>query len=375
MKNLFKVFTLIFLSGYTLGQTTASVNSNLLESNGIMSFKPLDIMVNPEALVKVWINEPIPLDFYSEKEKEVQKLINEKTSDGIIAYAPLDKENEWTNIDNEEITPFTWKWVDFELTKPNGTLTKINLRRPHWWLQEMGIDSVGQKAYLNMPEMGSEGLAIVTAIRINQLDTRFWNENRNGDYVTRPITGKFEHESNEVYNLFFSDSVNPLGVTSSHPIWSIDRNGWVAAVDLKVGEKVKTQYGEVTTVSKEKVEGRQKVYNLEIYKDHNFLVSTNKILVHNNCITLPKVTKAVNSNLPHAIERGVGRGIFKNADDASIQLKNLSNSIKNHGFPVGSIKDPAYVDRVLVPIGNNGMASYKVGANGTAKLKTVLIAK
>lgn len=375
MKKLLKTLTLIFLCVNTFGQTTANVNSNLVESNEIISFKPLDIMTRPESLMKVWINEPIPVDFYSEKEKEVQKLINEKTTDGIITYAPLDKEKEWTSIDYEEITPFTWKWVDFELTKPDGTLAKINLRRPHWWLQEMRIESVGQKVYLNIPEMGTQGLAIVTAIRINQLDTRFWNENRNGDYVSRPITGKFEHESNEVYNLFFSDSINPLGVTSSHPIWSIDRNSWVVAVDLKVGEKVKTQYGEVTLVSKEKVEGRQKVYNLEIYKDHNFLVSTNKILVHNNCITLPKVTKAVNSNLPHAIERGVERGIFKNADDASIQLKNLSNNIKNHGFPAGSIKDPAYVDRVLVPIGNNGMASYQVGANGTAKLKTVLIAK
>ncbi len=28
---------------------------------------------------------------------------------------------------------------------------------------------------------------------------------------------------------------------------------------------------------------RQKVYNLEVYKDHNFLVSTDKILVHNTC--------------------------------------------------------------------------------------------
>ena len=26
-----------------------------------------------------------------------------------------------------------------------------------------------------------------------------------------------------------------------------------------------------------------KVYNLEVYKDHNFLVSTDKILVHNTC--------------------------------------------------------------------------------------------
>ena len=34
-----------------------------------------------------------------------------------------------------------------------------------------------------------------------------------------------------------------------------------------------------------------------------------------------------------------------------------------------------YLDRVLVPIGNNGLAVYQVAKNGTAKLRTILIAK
>ena len=44
------------------------------------------------------------------------------------------------------------------------------------------------------------------------------------------------------------------------------------------------------------------------------------------------------------------------------------------GFPANAIADTAYVDRVLVPIGDNGVAVYQVAKNGTAKLKTVLIA-
>jgi len=276
IKAVFIVLTLFLLWGNSFGQTTALVNnSNLMESHGIMSFKPMGIMATPQTLMKVWIDEPIPVDFYSDKEKEVQKLINEKTTDGIITYSPLDKEKEWTSVDYEEITPFTWKWVDFELPKPEGTLTKINLRTPHWWLKEIGADSVGKKVYLNMPELGcSQGWATVTAIRVNQLDTRFWDESRDGDYVSRPITGKFTHESNDVYNLHFGDNAKSLGVTGSHPIWSVDRNDWVGATDLKIGEKVKTQEGEVTLKSKEKVEGRQKVYNLEVYKDHNFCFGT-----------------------------------------------------------------------------------------------------
>ncbi|EJF52491.1 Protein of unknown function (DUF1557) [Saprospira grandis DSM 2844] len=234
--------------------------------------------------MKVWLDKPIPLTFYSEVEKEVQKLINEKTADGIITYSPLRVEKEWTVIDYEEITPYTWKWVDLELPKADGTITKINLRRPHWWLEEIGVDSIGRDVYLDMPELGSEGWATVTGIRINQLDTRFWDEARKGDYVSRPITGKFIHESDDVYNLYFRDNAaSPLGVTGLHPIWSIDRNGWVHAMDLNVGENIKTQYRKVVLIAKEKLEGRQKVYNLEVYQDHNFLVSIDRILVHNSC--------------------------------------------------------------------------------------------
>ena len=83
----------------------------------------------------------------------------------------------------------------------------------------------------------------------------------------------------------------------------------------------------------------------------------------------------VNSNLPHAIEQGVSRAIFSSKDDASDILKNLTTSISKNGFPTGSFKDPSYLDRVLVPVGNGGLASYQIGKTGTAALKTVLIAR
>jgi Pretoxin HINT domain len=276
----------------SLNAQVVSLQNNGVEKKSSRAIRPIDVMSNPQTLIKMWIDEPIPLSFYTPKEKEIQKLLNEKTADGIVTYSPLDKEKEWTKVDVEEITPYTWKWIDFELPKPNGTLTKIALRRPHWWLREVDADSVGKKVYLNMPELGSQGWATVKAIRVNQLDTRFWDENRKGDYVSRPITGKFEHESNDVYYLHFGDNPEPLGVTGSHPIWSIDRNDWVGASELKIGEKVKTEEGLTVLKSRTKSDKKQKVYNLEIYKDHNFLVSTDKILVHNSCIDVKDITPA-----------------------------------------------------------------------------------
>lgn len=273
-----------FLIGANVSAQEASLQTNLLESRGIMSFRPMDMMVKPATLSKVWVDKPIPLSFYTPQEIEGQIYINQKVADGIITYSPLGGEKDWTEIDFEDITPYTWKWVDFELLQRDSSLTKAHLLRPHWWLQEVGADSVGKKVYLNMPELGSQGWSTVKAIRINQLDTRFWDEQRKGDYVSRPITGKFEHESNDVYHLYYANNSKPLGVTGSHPIWSMDRNGWVGAGELKIGEKVKTKEGETTLTSRQKIQGKQTVYNLEIYRDHNFHVSKDAILVHNSCI-------------------------------------------------------------------------------------------
>jgi hypothetical protein len=86
--------------------------------------------------------------------------------------------------------------------------------------------------------------------------------------------------------------------------------------------------------------------------------------------------KAVNSNLPHAIGRGVERGVFSSADEAGAALRGLTEQITQSGtFPVGTLVDTARTGRFLVPVGNNGMAVYQLAKNGTAKLKTVLIGR
>jgi len=85
-----------------------------------------------------------------------------------------------------------------------------------------------------------------------------------------------------------------------------------------------------------------------------------------------KILKAVNSNMGHALERSIERGVFKNMDEAKTSLEKLSKEIGKNKFPKGTIVDPSHSDRILVPIGKNGMASYQVAPNGTAKLKTVL---
>jgi hypothetical protein len=113
------------------------------------------------------------------------------------------------------------------------------------------------------------------------LDTRLWNDNRKGDYIQKPITGTFKHNVPSVYELHFDSLAAPTGVTAPHPFWSADRQAWIHAADLQIGERVKTQHGITTLTDAILVEKEQTVYNLEVYQVHNYSVSEVGVLVHN----------------------------------------------------------------------------------------------
>jgi hypothetical protein len=87
------------------------------------------------------------------------------------------------------------------------------------------------------------------------------------------------------------------------------------------------------------------------------------------------VNKAVNSELIHASERAFQHGFFSSVKEAGNALRALSKEITANGLPAGTIRDSAHADRVLVPLKDGAYAVYQIAKNGTAKLKTVLIAK
>jgi hypothetical protein len=78
-----------------------------------------------------------------------------------------------------------------------------------------------------------------------------------------------------------------LGVTSSHPIFSISKGDWQLAGELEVGEEVLAMGGNIRLRSKERNHTIQPVYNLEVKHLHNFLVGDVGVVVHNtpNCYT------------------------------------------------------------------------------------------
>jgi hypothetical protein len=145
------------------------------------------------------------------------------------------------------------------------------LLRSHDWLEDYGAH-VGGSVYLDMPEMGVVGEAQVLAIEpCPPLEP--------GE--GRIVTGTFRHTSGEVYDLMLESESQPIGVTATHPFWSVDRNGWVSAIDLDIGETLKTLEGTTVVESRSMREEPETVYNIEVEGDHCYRVGESGVLVHN----------------------------------------------------------------------------------------------
>ena len=157
------------------------------------------------------------------------------------------------------------------IDKPNGDRADIRLIRSVDWIETHNA-KVGGEIFLDLPHMGARGFAHVMAIEpCPPL----------GQGAGRIVTGTFCHTSGEVYDLKLESESNAIGVTSTHPFWSLDRNAWVSAIDLKIGETLKTLSGTTVVESRSKREEPETVYNIEVEGDHVYRVGESGVLVHN----------------------------------------------------------------------------------------------
>ncbi|MEQ8852388.1 Hint domain-containing protein [Gimesia sp.] len=73
----------------------------------------------------------------------------------------------------------------------------------------------------------------------------------------------------------------PIDTTPNHPIWSVDRQAFVRADSLTVGERLQNLNG-ITTVKSISPRGPpEPVYNLEVQVKHTYYVADTGVLVHN----------------------------------------------------------------------------------------------
>lgn len=185
--------------------------------------------------------------------------------------------------DYETIDPAHWRSIELVMDHPNVGTCNITLLRPLPWITLTGA-KVGQSIRLTMPEMGIMGPALVKSIGPCPPSKADPAKPAPPGQKYRAVTGTFKTANAVVLNLFVEGLSEPIGATASHPFYSVDRKGWVAAGDLRPGETLRTESGTAKFVRAERKPGTETVYNLEVHKSHNFYVSKAKLLVHNNCV-------------------------------------------------------------------------------------------
>ncbi len=173
----------------------------------------------------------------------------------------------------EEPDPKTWRTIEVEQIKPNGKKLYATLLRPLEWIEEE-LDPETNTIELDLPELGAEGTARV--LRIGPCPPIASGP---GHFVT----ATFKHEPDgELLTVTVGN--DEIGCTANHPFWSEDRQDFVEAGRLRVGERVCTRLEQVAAVVAIKPRPPTDwVYNLEVQGEHVYEVGPNGVLVHNNC--------------------------------------------------------------------------------------------
>ena len=194
----------------------------------------------------------------------------------------------------------------------------IELLRPTLWLAEAAAIP-GQLIELDLAELGAAGPAEVLSVEAAE-------KPRTG--AGRLVTGTFAHSATSIVDVSIANLAAPIGCTSNHPFWSHDRQNFVPAGELKVGEQLSTADGSLTTVTQiSPRSGTERVYNLEVDGEHVYYVSADGVLVHNRCSKLRTALEKENVFNPgdqahHLVPQGAHTG-----RDAEIQ-KAISRSQK-----------------------------------------------
>jgi hypothetical protein len=340
----YRIFTalVIWLNLAATAKAQVASLSDIPTATGPVSIRPNDIYINPAQLNNLWMDDPVPASYYTDMDIDIQRRINKDAADWVVTKPSAEQYDEWTDIDHQEITPYTWKWIHIELSDcDDSSVTKVFLRRPNTWIKSHHAEKIGNIIYLNWPEFGVNGWATVKNIYPNQLDTRFLSDDLHESYVSMPVVGKFFHESSDVYNLYLK-SQHPIGVTGNHPIWSADRKEWINANNLQIGEAIATHRGETTVVGIEKMEGRHTVYNLEVYRNHNYFVSDASVLVHNKNppapVPKPEIATAVpDEELTARLIRDQGLSSEEAAEFAK-KLRQQETALERTSTPPSSVK-------------------------------------
>ena len=194
----------------------------------------------------------------------------------VVGRNPL----RWDTQSAVEPDPVSWRLVSVRMEQQQpGQFVLGQLLRPLSWIRQNNAlpSAVIQ---LEIPEMHVAGEAEVLSIADCP-------PIRRGPGSV--VTGTFQHVSDEVISVFVEGESEPIGTTSQHPFWSRDRNAFVPAGELRIGEELKTALGTSTRVTSIEIRaGPETVYGLEVSGEHVYQITNAGLLVHNASGNTPR---------------------------------------------------------------------------------------
>lgn len=206
------------------------------------------------------------------------------TTDGDVAIEELEVGDRVLTLGENSSQPTAveadWLALSLTMENPDGSddELKIVVLRPERWLVEAGglrgppEDAVGTYVPLELEELGLEGWARVEAVeRAPAIE----------EGPGRVVLATIRHLNGYVRHLRFEGQREVLELTETHKLYSEDREAWVAAGSLEVGESVRTAVGPLTVAENRRLAGVYEVFNLEVESEHAYLTSELGVLSHN----------------------------------------------------------------------------------------------
>jgi RHS repeat-associated protein len=198
----------------------------------------------------------------------VRKIEEIRVGDRLRADSPTGEEDlEF----GEEVEPATWRRVELQARKKDGSWADVVLLRPFAWLEGSSA-RVGGTLEIAVPECGIDGHAVVLSIDPCPAIC---------PGPGRVVTGTFRHSSARIVDVYVEGQSAPIGSTANHLFWSEDRHAFIPAGSLRPGEHLQSLAGSGRVERIEARPGSEPVFNLEVQGAHVYHVSRDGILVHN----------------------------------------------------------------------------------------------
>ncbi|GAA4251693.1 hypothetical protein GCM10022255_045320 [Dactylosporangium darangshiense] len=146
---------------------------------------------------------------------------------------------------------------------------------------------VGDVVVATDPQTGKTAFKIVTAVHVND-DTSFTD-------LILAVPGL---------------TAGALHTTADHPFWSVTRQRWISAGELRVGEALRAEDGtSVLVAGVHSFKGRAWMYNLTVDSVHTYyvLAGTTSVLVHNVCPTSVRFRTGLSEEAATEVSGAVSR--------------------------------------------------------------------